>query len=85
MTGNITVAKSWNELNQWQAQEIAHLYLNTAVDDFADAYLKRLISITKNIGKIAHQQNAGFENSECKIKFLYICRKFSPLLYEDFS
>lgn len=45
MTGNITVAKSWNELNQWQVQEVAHLYLNTSVEDFADAYLKMIFVV----------------------------------------
>ena len=45
MQGNITVAKSWNQLNDWQVAEIAHLYLNTPVEDFADAYLKMIFII----------------------------------------
>jgi len=45
MQGNITVAGSWNDLNDWQLQEIAHLYLNTPVDDFADAYLKMIFIV----------------------------------------
>ena len=45
MQGNITVAKSWNQLNDWQVAEIAHLYLNTPVEDFADAYLKMIFIV----------------------------------------
>lgn len=45
MQKNITVAKSWNELNDWQVAEIASLYLNTPVDDFADAYLKMIFVV----------------------------------------
>ena len=45
MQGNITVAKSWSQLNDWQVAEIAHLYLNTPVEDFADAYLKMILIV----------------------------------------
>ena len=45
MQGNITVAKSWSQLNDWQVAEIAHLYLNTPVEDFADAYLKMIFIV----------------------------------------
>lgn len=45
MQGNITIAKSWNQLNDWQVAEIAHLYLNTPVEDFADAYLKMILIV----------------------------------------
>ncbi|WP_312750583.1 hypothetical protein [Epilithonimonas hominis] len=45
MKGNITVAKSWNELNDWQVQQIAHLYLNTPVDEFDSAYLKMIFAV----------------------------------------
>lgn len=45
MQGNITVAKSWNELNDWQLQEIAHLYLNTKAEDFAGAYLQMILIV----------------------------------------
>ena len=38
MEGNITVARSWNELNNWQLSEIAHLYLNTTPENFSEAY-----------------------------------------------
>ena len=42
MEGNITVATSWNQLNDWQLAEIAHLYLNTPVENFAEAYLEMI-------------------------------------------
>lgn len=45
MEGNITVATSWNKLNDWQLAEIAHLYLNTKPEDFADAYLKMIFIV----------------------------------------
>lgn len=45
MEGNITVARSWNQLNDWQLQEIAHLYLNTPVEDFAEAYIKMILIV----------------------------------------
>ncbi len=45
MKGNIFIPTSWNRLNDWQLQEIAHLYLNTTVDDFADAYLKMILIV----------------------------------------
>ena len=45
MQGNITIAKSWSQLNDWQVAEIAHLYLNTPVEDFADAYLKMILIV----------------------------------------
>lgn len=45
MEGNVIVAKSWNQLNDWQLQEIAHLYLNTPVDDFAEAYAKMILIV----------------------------------------
>lgn len=45
MEGNITVARSWNQLNDWQLQEIAHLYLNTPIDDFAEAYAQMILIV----------------------------------------
>ncbi|WP_185226102.1 hypothetical protein [Chryseobacterium indologenes] len=45
MEGNITIAKSWNQLNDWQLGEIAHLYLNTSVEDFAEAYLDMILIV----------------------------------------
>ena len=45
MQGNITVAKSWNQLNDWQLAEIAHLYLNTEPEDFTEAYLKMILIV----------------------------------------
>lgn len=42
MQGNIKIARSWRELNDWQISEIAHLYLHTAVDDFPEAYEKMI-------------------------------------------
>lgn len=40
---NIRVATSWRELNDWQLEEIAHLYLNTSVEDFENAYFKMIL------------------------------------------
>ena len=37
---SITVAKSWQELNTWQLQEIAHLYLNTKPEAFEKEFPK---------------------------------------------
>jgi hypothetical protein len=42
---NITIAKSWNELNDWPINEIAHLYLNANPENFADAYLKMIFIV----------------------------------------
>lgn len=53
MQGNITVAKSWNELNSWQLQEIAHLYLNTKPEDFAQAYLQMIFVVFQQSPKTA--------------------------------
>lgn len=49
---NIKVARSWGELNEWQLQEIAHLYLNTSVEEFEGAYLKMIF--------ILFQRKKGF-------------------------
>ncbi|WP_418124223.1 hypothetical protein ACNFU2_06420 [Chryseobacterium sp. PTM-20240506] len=38
MSQNIWIATSWNELNEWQIQEIAHLYLNTPAKNFHEVY-----------------------------------------------
>jgi hypothetical protein len=53
MAEYITVASSWNELNDWQIQEIAHLYLNTPVEKFHEAYLKMILLVyqKENTGK----------------------------------
>lgn len=40
---NIKVVTSWRELNDWQLEEIAHLYLNTSVEDFENAYFKMIL------------------------------------------
>ncbi|WP_278381009.1 hypothetical protein [Chryseobacterium arthrosphaerae] len=45
MAEYITVARSWNELNDWQLQEISHLYLNTPIDDFAEAYGEMILIV----------------------------------------
>ncbi|WP_312390808.1 hypothetical protein [Chryseobacterium sp.] len=45
MVGNIVIARSWNQLNDWQLAEIAHLYLNTPVEDFAEAYLDMILIV----------------------------------------
>lgn len=40
---NISVARSWSELSDWQVEEIAYLYLNADVNDFFDAYSKMVM------------------------------------------
>lgn len=45
MERDIIIAKTWNQLNDWQLSEIAHLYLNTSVDDFAAAYLDMILIV----------------------------------------
>jgi len=45
MAEYIEIAKSWNDLNDWQLQEIAHLYLNTPVENFSEAYFQMIIII----------------------------------------
>ncbi|WP_139423365.1 hypothetical protein [Chryseobacterium mulctrae] len=45
MAEYIEIAKSWDGLNEWQLQEIAHLYLNTPVEDFSEAYIQMIIII----------------------------------------
>lgn len=45
MAEYIEIAKSWDDLNEWQLQEIAHLYLNTPVEDFSEAYIQMIIII----------------------------------------
>lgn len=52
MQKNITVAKSWYELNQWQIEEIAHLYLNTPADIFSEAYLKMIFVVFQKSPKL---------------------------------
>lgn len=44
MKGNITIARSWSELNDWQFLEIAHLYLSSEESTFSDNY-QRMISV----------------------------------------
>lgn len=39
----ITVARSWNELNDFQLQEIANLYLNTPPEEFEKAYFQMIL------------------------------------------
>lgn len=38
----ITVAKSWSELNEWQLNQIAHLYLNADPEDFQKSFEKMI-------------------------------------------
>lgn len=45
MQGNITIAKSWNQLNDWQVSEIAHLYINTPPEKFSAAYLQMIFVV----------------------------------------
>ncbi len=49
MEGNIIVARSWNQLNDWQLQEIAHLYLNTSVEDFASVYADMVLIVYQKL------------------------------------
>ncbi|MGC5744370.1 hypothetical protein [Chryseobacterium sp. NFX27] len=53
MAEYITVASSWNELNDWQLQEISHLYLNTPVEKFHIAYKDMILIVfqKENTGK----------------------------------
>lgn len=55
MKGNITVAKSWNQLNDWQVSEIAHLYLNTSVEDFPESYLQMIFVVFQKSPDIQSQ------------------------------
>lgn len=43
MTGNIKIARSWRELNDWQLQEIADIYINCQPEEFAQAYEKMIL------------------------------------------
>jgi len=49
---NITVAKSWTELNEWQLEEIVDLYLNSNEDNWEKTFEKMII--------ILFQKNKGF-------------------------
>lgn len=40
---NITVAKSWQELNEWQLEEIVDLYLNSTEDNWEKTFEKMII------------------------------------------
>lgn len=52
MERNIIIAKSWNQLNDWQLGEIAHLYLNTPIEDFAEAYLEMILIVYQKSPKL---------------------------------
>ncbi|OBW41115.1 hypothetical protein AB670_02566 [Chryseobacterium sp. MOF25P] len=45
MAEHIRIAKSWDELNEWQLQEIAHLYLNTPIENFPEAYFQMILIV----------------------------------------
>lgn len=49
---NITVAKSWQELNAWQLEEIVDMYLNAAEKDWEKAFEKMIL--------ILFQKKKGF-------------------------
>ncbi len=49
---NITVAKSWKELNEWQLEEIVDLYLNSNEDNWEKTFEKMII--------ILFQKKKGF-------------------------
>lgn len=51
---NITVAKSWAELNAWQLQEIVDLYLNFSEENFQKSFDQMII--------ILFQKKKGFWN-----------------------
>lgn len=52
MRRNITVAKTWNELNEWQIKEIAYAYMTTDPKKFDKTYFQLII--------ILFQQKGGF-------------------------
>jgi hypothetical protein len=74
MSKKITVAKSWNELNQWQKEEIAHLYLHADPEKFEGAYLQMIF--------ILFQKKKGFF---AKLKMLRILRNISINDLEPFA
>lgn len=45
MAKNITVPKTWQELNDWQLQEIAHLYLHVKEEKFYETFQKMVFII----------------------------------------
>ena len=72
MTKNITVAKSWRQLNQWQIQEIAHLYLNNKAAEFEKAYEKMIFILFQK------------EHSHKGRKFLYEITSEIPISELEF-
>lgn len=71
---NITVAKSWNELNDWQKEEIAHLYLNSDPENFEGVYLQMIF--------ILFQKKKGFF---AKLKLLWLLRNIHISSLEPFA
>lgn len=71
---NITVAKSWSELNKWQKEEIAHLYLNSDPENFEDSYLQMIF--------ILYQKKKGFF---AKLKLLWLLRNIPISSLEPFA
>lgn len=41
----ITVAQSWSGLNEWQIAQIAHLYLHSTEENFAQSYEKMIFAV----------------------------------------
>ncbi len=45
---DIKVPTSWNQLNDWQAQEIAHLFLHADAQDFVKSYVDMILICFQN-------------------------------------
>lgn len=51
----ITVPTSWSKLNEWQQQEIAHLYLNAKSENFTEDYIKMVLLCYQNSNRASDQ------------------------------
>ncbi|WP_313373771.1 hypothetical protein [Chishuiella sp.] len=45
---NILVPNTWNKLNEWQLEQIAHLYLNADPDNFSSTYEQMILLCYQN-------------------------------------
>ena len=71
---NITVAKSWSELNDWQKEEISHIYLNSDPENFEGSYLQMIF--------ILFQKKKSFF---AKLKLLWLLRNIPISSLEPFA
>lgn len=55
MVNNIWIATSWNELNEWQVEEIAHLYLNTKSEDIPKVYPQMISAVYQKENTSKHR------------------------------